>query len=112
MLAGVCTPPHGASSSSAPSSPRRRFVARRDGEPPDEVPPGSNFRFLLWSGEEGAAARTLMKAASSRDRFTSSALMVRARTISNARKPRISMVSSERSSSWEGRLRYSLNRLA
>ena len=103
---GVGIPPQGASSFSAGAAsldPSSKFFCFLDG---DAISSKSALRLLV--GEEGARRAE----ASSRDFLTSRARIVRARTISNARKPRMSMVSSERSSNWEGRLRYSLKRLA
>lgn len=107
VLEGVGIPPHGASSllallfadsSADPAVPSARFCFFEG-----EEGLVSSARFSPIRGEEGAwGFRT---AASSRECLTSSARIVRARTISNARKPRISIVSSERSSYWDGRLR-------
>lgn len=97
VLAGISAPPHGASLSSSPR------ILLDVGEVASDD--GRSLRLLLASGEPVDVAATPAKAASSNCRFTSSAPMVSARTVSKAKKPRMSIVSSDRRSSWEGRLR-------
>lgn len=106
---GVGIPPHGASSFCTgvlPESvvPSSKIFCFLEGEAISSM----RALRLLEEGDEGVGTVD----ASSSDFLTSRARMVSARTISNARKPRMSIVSSERSSNWEGRLRYSLKRLA
>lgn len=96
VLAGIGAPPHNTPLS---SSPRSRFDAGEEASTD-----GRSFRLPFSSGEPDAVA-TPASAASSNCRFTSKAPIVSALTVSKARKPRMSMVSSDRRSSCEGKLR-------
>jgi hypothetical protein len=94
------SPGSGISASSAECS-RRRLL--------EESGPGLSLRFP----SRGEAMWSSRRYDSSSDFLTSSAATVRERTISNARKPTMSVVSSlDLRSSCVGRLRNSLNRLA